>query len=232
MAALSLVFLPPGGGDVSGWGPPMEALSKRYKSLAVDMPGAGSQRASKFLNTIEECAAYAEGALWASGLQNVVLMGFSMGGLIAQCMALRGPQAYRGLVLVATAARIKIAQQVLDALRADPAAARRMIQQSTHNPNLRQQAATGASNPEALHAYLNATNSYDAREQIKQIAIPTLIAHGDVDNVCPQRFAESVHQSIAGSQFKLFKGAGHELPREFPQELTSAIEEFLGRLAR
>lgn len=229
---LSLVFLPPGGGDVSGWGPHLDHFKKKYDILAIDMPGAGSKASEKHLGSIQECAAYVEGVLWGRGVQKPVLLGYSMGGLIGQCLAVRKPDAYRGLVLVATAARIKIQQEVLDNLRKDPAAARRMIDQTAGNPNRPAQGGGDrAFNAEALHAYLNATNAYDAREQIAGITTPTLIAHGDVDMVCPLRFGEFVHQSIAGSQFKLFKGASHGLPREFPKELQSAIEGFLAGLA-
>ncbi len=226
---VSLVFLPPGGGDTAGWGSHIGDFSARYPVTAIDMPGAGTRASEKPLSSIPECAAYAEGHISALGLKDVVLMGYSMGGLIGQALAIRNPNVYRGLVLVATASRIKILQEVLDALQNDPVEARKLIDKFARKPGAESKR-ENASSPETMHAYLKATNDYDAREQAPSITTPTLVLHGDEDLTCPLKFGEWLHENIAGSQFRVFNGASHMLPEEFAGDMQESVFGFIDGL--
>ena len=218
-----------GGRRHGGWGSHIGDFSARYPVTAIDMPGAGTRASEKPLSSIPECAAYAEGHISALGLKDVVLMGYSMGGLIGQALAIRNPNVYRGLVLVATASRIKILQEVLDALQNDPVEARKLIDKFARKPGAESKR-ENASSPETMHAYLKATTDYDAREKAPSITTPTLVLHGDEDLTCPLKFGEWLHENIAGSQFRVFKGAGHMLPEEFAGEMQEAVFGFIDGL--
>ncbi len=223
----TLVFLPPGGGDTAAWGGPIERFAKHHPVIAIDMPGAGTKVGQKPLATIPECAAYVEGILEGQGIKKPVLMGFCMGGLISQWLALRNSEAYEGVVLVATAARIKIHEEILSALLEDPDRARKVLDRFSSN---RDKTNAPPYRPEVQHAYLKATNEYDARELVQNIKAPTLIIHGDKDLATPLPWGEYVHQKIPGSRFKLIPGATHMLPKEFPAEVEEAAEKFFAQL--
>jgi len=226
---LTLVFLPPGGGDTSGWGEHIAEFSLEYPTLAIDLPGAGTKRDQSPLDSLQECAAYVEGCLAASGAKDVALIGYSMGGLIAQLLAIRNPNQFKALVLVATAARIKIRQDILDALQDSPQEAKKLINQFARSPN--SQLGTDDSVPtKAMFAYLSATNGYDARGRVNEITTPTLILHGDEDLTCPLKFGEWLNEQIPGSRLNVFSGAGHMLPQQFPGEMRQSIINFLDSL--
>lgn len=223
----SLVFLPPGGGDTAGWGEHLNNFRRHYDVIPIDMPGAGSNVSHEPLGTILECASYVEGFVTAVDLKNIVLIGYSMGGLIGQALAIRNPRAYAGLVLVATAARIKIMPEILDVLENNPGEAQKMIDKFARNPNRAYSEGFGSPNAKSMHAYLSATNNYDARDNVSSIVTPTLILHGDQDLTCPVKFGKWLHEEIPNSQLEILPGAGHMLPQEFPRELENAVEQFL-----
>ena len=67
----------------------------------------------------------------------------------------------------------------------------------------------------------------DLASYAQKISPPTLIIWGENDDVTPLDQAERTHALIRGSVLRTFKGAGHFVHREYPNEVASAIKEFL-----
>lgn len=69
------------------------------------------------------------------------------------------------------------------------------------------------------------TKTYNHHEQLKQINLPTLIIHGDVDPIPPQT-AENIHTSIKDSKYILMQNCGHFPYVEAPEELFKHLNQF------
>ncbi len=70
--------------------------------------------------------------------------------------------------------------------------------------------------------------SYDIREDLKNISCPTLVVHGDHDPM-PMECAEEIHENIPGSKLTVIKNAGHWLWVEAPDQLFPVIRNFLNK---
>lgn len=90
------------------WDSVVEPLSDRFRVLALDHRGHGRGIRPDDAFTLEDCADDVVGLLDVSGVRRAVLVGYSMGGAIAQLVAHRHPRRTAGLVLVATAARFQL----------------------------------------------------------------------------------------------------------------------------
>lgn len=88
------------------WIGTFRALAGRYHVLAVDLRGHGRGIRTSEEFTLEDCVDDVAGLLRQLGLRGVLVVGYSMGGLIALLLARDHPELVRGLVLVASAAEI------------------------------------------------------------------------------------------------------------------------------
>lgn len=94
------------GADGSAWAPHVEAYATRYRCIAVDNRGVGASSKPPGPSTTAEMADDYAGLIGALDLGRVRVVGISMGGAIAQEIALRHPDLVERLVLVATWARL------------------------------------------------------------------------------------------------------------------------------
>lgn len=90
------------------WDALVEPLAERFRVLALDHRGHGRGIEPQEAFTLEDCADDVVALLDACGVRRAVLVGYSMGGAIAQLSAHRHPHRVAGLVLVATAARFEL----------------------------------------------------------------------------------------------------------------------------
>jgi proline iminopeptidase len=71
---------------------------------------------------------------------------------------------------------------------------------------------------------------WDRSSSLDQIKVPTLIVHGEFDEIVPE-CAELAHKGIANSQFELFKGCSHMPFYENPEKYQRIVEEFLRKFS-
>ena len=80
---------------------------------------------------------------------------------------------------------------------------------------------------ESIGRQFMAIQKFDTYERLPQIKAPTLIVHGDRDQLVPVGNADILHERIAGSQVRIIAGVGHMFFWEKPEESAGAIIEFL-----
>jgi len=174
--------------------------------------------------------------LRAAGAAPAVLVGHSMGGAIAQAVALAQPDALRGLALVGTGARLRVHPKIFEALRRDPAEAARMLVEWGFGPAAPQALrADGARDllrcpPEVIEGDFRACDAFEVMAEVGRIRLPTLVVCGEQDVLTPPKYARFLHHQIPGSRLALVPDAGHYVMREQPAAVNAALAEFLGAL--
>ena len=227
-----IVFIHGAGGSHQAWLEQLRTLGRRRRAIAVDLPGrgdsegSGGDRVETYRDIVKELMA-------ALGLERTVMVGHSMGGAIAQSLALAHPELLAAIVLVGTGARLRVQPQIFAGLRADARRTVELVTRLARAPGtsaelLRQDADALLRTPvPVIEGDLRACDAFDLMEQVKAITLPTLVICGTDDLMTPPKYAEYLHHQIIGSQLKLIPAAGHMVMLEKPDETTREIEAFL-----
>lgn len=234
--APALVCIHGAGGSSAMWPQTHVAFRADRSVYALDLPGHGRSTPLDGEVSLERYAETVVRFLDAAGLSRVVLAGHSMGGALAQLLALEAPERVAGLALVATGARLGVAPDLLDLLDRDPAAAAERICRLAYGPAapeemVRRGIVEMQKTPDpVLRGDFAACQRFDVRARLGAIRAATLVVVGEVDVLTPPRFARFLAERIAGSDLVLVPGAGHMLPVEAPGPFAAAMRPFLERL--
>jgi pimeloyl-ACP methyl ester carboxylesterase len=163
-------------------------------------------------------------------------MGHSMGGAIAQVVALNSPDRVDGLVLLGTGAKLGVAPQLLQGLEEDFEGAVDLIAEWAWGPSAdpelvgagrRVMLETG---PETLLKDFLACDRFDIRDRVQEIAVPAAVLTGSEDLMTPARFGKWLADRIPDARFHLVEGAGHMLMLEQPREVARVIRDFVSEI--
>ncbi|MCI0464569.1 MAG: alpha/beta hydrolase [Gemmataceae bacterium] len=241
-----LVFLNGLSGDHLYWMGQLRAFSKPYRCLALDNRDVGQTRNPARCYSTADLARDVLGLLDRLGLDAAHVVGLSMGGMIAQELALAAPQRVKSLVLADTLARtdewFRGTLSAFEAVRrqvADTPAffetilpwwvSWRFFEQSERITWLRW-LLRQAPYPQPLDGFLrqlDATRRHDALERLGAIACPVLILVGAEDAICPPRYSEQLLERLPQGRLVVVPGVGHALPFEDPVRFTTVVGEFL-----
>lgn len=228
--SMPIVFVHGAGGSSQSWSEQLSIFDTRYNSLAMDLPGHGKSEGS-LLSNILDMAQFIYDFIEALSLEEFVLVGHSMGGAIAQEFVLQYPEKLRGLILIATGARLKVSQEVLGTLAAGrmPFKDVNHLYGSSTPDNQRNEAMREMSelSPAILWADFEACNKFDRVLSVEKIQVPSLIIIGDEDVMTPLKYSQFLTSNLPYSQLKIIKGAGHMCMLEKPIEVTTEIERFI-----
>lgn len=234
------------GGGKEVWPWQLEAVAARgYRAVAWDMPGYGAS-APVTPYTMGELAASLALLLRAQGARRVVLVGHSMGGMVAQELLAQAPKSVHGLVLSATTPAFGPAdgawqQQFLQSRLApldegrtmrDLAAELVPAMVGTAPDTAGVRLATqmmGRVAPATYRAALHALVGFDRRDQLGAIRIPALLLAGERDATAPPRVMERMAGRIPGARYTCVEGAGHLLSMEQPGRFNDALIAFLAQ---
>ena len=235
-------------GDHTAWGFRIRAFADAYRVIAFDNRGAGQTDAPDTPYTIRMMAGDTIGLMDALGIDRAHVLGVSMGGMIAQEIALTHPQRVRSLHLGCTLARPDGYSRARgDAwteirTRLSPEAALRAIflwlfAPATYNerPELVEQLLQGAlANPyrQSLTGFLrqrDAIGTHDTLERVGAIRCPTLVTVAEDDILVPPRFSRELAERIPGADLKLVERAGHVYFWERPDAFNALCLDFLAR---
>jgi proline iminopeptidase len=71
--------------------------------------------------------------------------------------------------------------------------------------------------------------SYDIRDQLHKVTVPTLVIGARHDWICQPEFSEEIASSIPNSELRIFENSGHLIRLDEPQALLTAISEFIAK---
>ena len=220
-----------------GWEPVAEPLAQSFDVLLFDNRGIGESDAPAGPYTAAELAADALQVLDEAGVQRAHVLGTSLGGMVAQELALAAPERVDKLVLASTTpggpesfpmpeqtVRLMtngatLRQFVENALA--PAADGELVERI-----LRHREKT-AQPFEAWSAQAAAGASFDALDRIGAITAPTLVLHGTQDAVVDARNTALLALRIPDARVELFPGGGHLFFWEQPDRFVDVVMEFL-----
>jgi len=226
-----LVFVHGAGDSARAWREQVAYFGAR--AYALDLPGHGERP-----DTLPESVSVADYARAVQAiitnelrLERPLIVGHSLGGLIALQMGLDFGQQLGGLVLVGTGARMRVAPMLLEAARTDPEQAQRVLKQSSvsnQGDTARLLNEQNKAQPSLLYRDLMACNSFDVMDRLEELRdLPTLILCGAEERNAPVKHSVYLHEHIAGSTLQIIPGAGHYVQREKPEEVNRAIAEWL-----
>jgi len=232
----ALVFLHGAGDSARAWRAQVAYFGQR--AYAIDLPGHGERP-----DTLPATAGVSEYAravhsILTEELQLVqpIIVGHSLGGLIALQLGLGFPQELGGLILIGSGARMRVLPALLEAARTHPGEALRMLNTLSHSPQSDPALCTRPPNeqpaqaPGMLYRDLAACNSFDVMGQLAGLhGLPTLIICGAQERNAPLKYSQYLHTQIAGSTLEIIADAGHYVQREKPTEVNQAIVRWLER---
>lgn len=236
----AIVFLHGAGMDHSVWALLARAFAHHgFSVLAPDLPGHG-RSAGPALTSIAALADWTAALIDAARVTTARIIGHSMGSLVALETAARHPQKVTALGLIATAAPMRVSDDLLSAAKADDHAAVEMI--SIWGEGYR--ATLGGSDvpglwmlggserllesaqPGVIFADLSACNAYhDALTSAAKIAVPSHVIQGSRDVMTPPKSGRAVADAIPGCRLTILEGAGHMLMSERPDEVLKALRD-------
>ncbi len=237
--APALVFVNSLGTDARIWDAVIASLSTEFFCLSYDKRGHGLSDAPEGEYSLADHLADLEGLLDHVGLDRVVVIGVSIGGLIAQGIALKSPQRVAGLVLCCTAPRM--GDVAMWTARIDTARTKGLepmadaVMERWFSPGFRRDRAVDLAgwrnlflrtNPQGYANTCATLRDTDLSSAIPAIAAPTLVIAGDADLAAPVELVRNC-TAIPGSRLEILAGVGHIPSLEQPEMLSGLISDFL-----
>jgi pimeloyl-ACP methyl ester carboxylesterase len=226
----------------SDWAPLAEPLSKYRRVIAFDNRGSGGSSVTPGPYSTALLAADAVALLDHLGIERADVLGMSLGGMIAQEIALGWPERVDRLVLGCThcgvehaapmpretgrafametadwAERMRALAPFAFSSNADPAFVERFVEKKSGD----------VQDPEGYRAQIAAALSHDTWERLPLIDHRTVILTGDDDRVIPAASSEVLHERIRDSILYVVADAGHLFFLEQPEESLRALETFV-----
>ena len=234
-------------GNATHWGEPfLELLERHFELVTFDNRGIGRSTPVAADFTIADMAQDTVALMDALDLRRAHVMGISMGGMVAQEVALAAPERVRGLVLGCTypggegsslagpevmqrlagammsgdregAIRAGWEANVSSGFAADEGNWRRFHEVALQHP----------ASVELIMRQMGAIGQHDTSARLESITAPTLVIHGTADEMLPFANAKLIADRIPNARLELFDGVGHLFFWERPEETASLVSEFL-----
>lgn len=235
-------------GNHRHWGEPfLAALEPDFELVLYDHRGVGASgpaTADEF--TLTDLADDAAGLLDELGHPSAHVLGISMGGMVAQELALRHPERVETLVLGCTMPGGKVstltdAQTWQHLAAAYATGDRDAIVRAGWDVNVSPRYA--AAHPEAFDAYaevaltlpasletlgrqLHAIAGHDTVDRLGDVRVPTLVVHGSEDRMLPVPNAHVIAERIPGARLEVLEGVGHLFFWEEPERSAELVRSF------
>jgi 3-oxoadipate enol-lactonase len=224
-----------------------EHLSRRFRVVVFDNRGVGRSTATRGGFRIRDLADDAAAVLDAAGVAGAGVFGISMGGMIAQELALRHPTRVRALVLGATFGsqlrshkpHLSVARDLLLTAVAEPSPprlARILVADeyyAAHPDRFAQWVGRlGRPRRSLARRQLVAIALHETERRLPGIRVDTLVVTGDRDRLVPPGNSRRLARLIPGARFAELSGAGHLFPLErAPDTVRLLVEHFSRPLA-
>ena len=236
----------------AAWAVQLAHFSQTQRSVAPDARGVGQSDAPPGPYTTRQMADDAVAVLDACGVARAHLVGLSLGGAVAQELALAHPDRVRSLALLATfATQDPRSRALLSAWRA-------LYPVATTSPELREawerqayawlftdrfwrseasvRAALRFAHAQPMQAtrgfqgQVDAALAHDTRERLANIAVPTLVLHGALDQLSPVSNGKELSRLIPGAELLVLPEAGHAVNLEAQRAVNAALRNLWNRV--
>lgn len=225
----------------------LPAFTDRYRCVTVDLRGSGESDAPEEPYTPREMAKDVEDLVRELDLRDARFVGFSLGSCVIQELALAAPDLVGRAVMLSTWSSSPIEHHIrrhfearLIALEQAPrdvfAAfafwmwAPSVVDDDPERMDEIQRYFGEVSGSQPQHAYANhfrADISHDTLDRLEGIRCPTLVLYGAEDLITLPRYNQRVASRIPGAEIREIPGAGHIAWGERPDEVNTAIRDFL-----
>jgi 3-oxoadipate enol-lactonase len=232
--------------DRYGWGRFPDLLAERFRVVLIDNRGVGESDAPEGAYAVAQMAADVVAVLDDAGIERTNLFGVSLGGFIAQEVALAYPGRLAKLVLASTAPGGPKSHPMpaagLEAFGKYPtmdreAGLRLMVENSLGEHGVRDVPGLAdeifayrlehAPSLAAWQAQAYAGATFDAYDRVGSIEAPTLVVQGGADNVVDPRNAELLGELIPNARVEIVPDRGHLLVWEDSERVAELVTEFL-----
>jgi len=208
-----------------------------YPSHAWDQPGYGHSAIVEPYD-LEHVAASLARLIESLGNEPVVLVGHSMGGMVAQEAYARYPHLIKALALCFTSPAFAggssdftkqfVAARIgpLDQGRTMAEIAAQLIPTMGSNSRLAVQIMAGVP-PDTYRKAVHLLTTFDRRKELAAIKVPTLVVAGSADKTAPPAVMEKMAQKIPGAEYVVLEGCGHLGPMDQPDVFNEVLHSFL-----
>ncbi len=217
-------------------------IARRHRAIVFDNRGTGDSSPVRTRLSMRGLAHDARAVLDDAGVESAHVIGASMGGMIAQHLALEDRASVRSLTLACTTPggrggappwRLLTSaalRPVLGSRRTFPLVAPALYGKETLKArpervreDLEQRLRDNTS-PITLYAQLGAIAGHDTRARLRELeGLPTLVLHGLEDNLVSHERGRELASLIPGAQLELVPGCGHLLTTDAEEQVASAI---------
>lgn len=221
--------------DLTSWRYQFDPFSKHYRVIAVDLKGFGKSSKPQREYRVHSHADDLNYFLEQLKITQAYVCGLSMGGMVAEVLAIKYPHLVKGLVLADSAAMI-----------ADYAVSDRLTLISEHDMNwfanwgakkiLRLASDEAKNHVREMIRRVNRTDyrlailstaGFNIADELKEIQAPTLIIQGEKDETVPMWHAEQLKDWIPNAKFVVMKSTSHMTPVDNPEEFNQLVLDFL-----
>ncbi len=226
------------------WSGTMEALGDQVRSVALWQPAHGPSSAPPYQFTMNQWADWLKDTLSSLGITRAVLVGHSMGGLLAQATLRRHPGLVTGMVLVgiqdtawprerneAFGARADAIADDWNSERAAELAPRLLGTRLLERDPGILASWTSEVRRYDLGGFPNLAHAITSRDDFSQSApsatVPTLVVHGTADLAIAPADGRAMAKRIPGATFVPIADAGHCVPLDEPERFASRLKQFL-----
>jgi pimeloyl-ACP methyl ester carboxylesterase len=234
------------GADGSVWEEHVQAYEQHFRCILMDNRGAGLSDKPAGPYTTEMMADDSAGLMEALGIEQARVAGISMGGAIAQNLAIRHPGKVRAMVLVSTWARCDTyAKTVFEHFKkmrrvSDLADFAELLQlwifateyYGKNIEDLRQGQLDARENPMPQHAFeaqCDACITHNTIDKLQNVSVPALLTVGAADIFTPLAFSQELNQLLNNSEIMILPDVGHahhwESLEAFNQKTTNYLLE-------
>ncbi|WP_421657095.1 alpha/beta fold hydrolase [Leptothermofonsia sp. ETS-13] len=244
------------GADHSSFKPTFSPLSQKMQLVYFDHRGQGrSARGAKETYTLDNNVEDMEALRQYLGLDRIVVIGVSYGGMVGLAYASRYPENVSHLIAVVTAPDSRFLERAKEILAERGTEEQKAIAQHLWNGTFESEdqlkeyfwvtrtlySITADPNspppksweraivsPDAINiAFQDFLRTYDIRDQLHKITAPTLVIGARHDWICPPEFSEEIASLIPNSDLRIFENSGHAVRADEPQALLDAIAGFI-----
>ena len=243
------------GGEHSGFKPALDPLTERMQLVYFDHRGQGrSARGPKESYTLDNNVEDMEALREYLGLDKIVLIGVSYGGMVALTYATRYPNHVSHLIAVVTSPNHRFLDRAKEIVAERGTPEQQAVCQFLWEGNFqtveqmnyyyevmgpmyslthdsekaKERRARSISSPDAINeGFGGFLRTYDITDQLQKITAPTLVIGGRHDWICPPEFSELIASKIPNADLRIFEHSSHSVTADEHKAFIDAVRGFV-----